>query len=56
LDFILPRSKKPSLKLIAKIKQKEIPLIGGRYAKCSYDAMCALGKLFECEIQVMKKI
>lgn len=53
---MLPKSKKVTTKLIRKIKQTEVPLEGGKPIPCAYDAIVALGKLFECEIQVMKKI
>lgn len=51
LNFIIPRTKKSiTPALISKIKQTDIPLENGRPAKCNYDAICALGKLFECEV------
>ena len=57
LNFIIPRTKKSITPvLISKIKQTDLPLENGRPAKCNYDAICALGKLFECEVQIMKKI
>jgi hypothetical protein len=42
--------------MVKKIRKMPIPLVKGQIAPCSYEAKCALGKLFECEIQVMKKI
>ena len=58
LNFVVPRTKKKlTAGLIAKIKQTETPLIGGRVlGPQNYDAMCSLAKLFECEVQIMKKI
>lgn len=57
LDFIIPRTKKKISKtLINKIKQTNKALENGQVAKCKYNAICTLAKLFECEIQVMKKI
>ena len=57
LDFIIPRTKKKiTKKLILKIKQSVEPLVNGKTRKSNYDAVCSLAKLFECEIQVMKKI
>ena len=57
LDFILPRTKKKITRgLLAKIKQVQHPLRNGKGPKSGYDAICSLAKLFECEIQVMKKI
>lgn len=57
LDFIVPHTKKkitPSL--VNKIRQIDKPLKNGRINDVKYDSICILGKLFECEIQVMKKI
>lgn len=57
LDFIIPRTKKKITKsLIVKIRQHTEPLVNGKIRKSNYDAVCSLAKLFECEIQVMKKI
>lgn len=57
LDFIIPRTKKKITKtLVDKIKQTRLALDHGQVAKCKYNAVCTLAKLFECEIQVMKKI
>lgn len=57
LDFIIPRTKKKiTRRLIGKIKQMHEPLQNGKLRKSGYDAVCSLAKLFECEIQVMKKI
>ena len=57
LDFIIPRTKKKiTRRLIGKIKQIHQPLNQGKMKKSGYDAVCSLAKLFECEIQVMKKI
>ena len=57
LDFIIPRTKKKITKvLINKIRQTNNPLQNGITKKCKYSSVCTLAKLFECEIQVMKKI
>ena len=57
LDFVIPRTKKRiTQKLVKKIKQQEIPLIGGKLEPASYEGVCVLAKLLECEIQVLKKI
>ena len=57
LDFIIPRTKKKiTQKLVNKIKQSDAALKNGRHQQVHYDGICVLGKLFECEIQVMKKI
>lgn len=57
LDFIIPRTKKKiTRRLINKIKQTQMPLNNGKLKKSGYDAVCSLAKLFECEVQVMKKI
>lgn len=51
LDFIIPRTKKKiTQKLVNKIKQTEVPLVQGRMPPASYDGVCVLAKLFECEI------
>lgn len=42
--------------MVNKIRQVRKPLANGQVAKCKYNAVCTLAKLFECEIQVMKKI
>ena len=57
LDFIIPRTKKRiTKKLISKIRQTQPPLVKGITKKCKYDVICSLAKLYECEIQVMKKV
>lgn len=51
LDFIIPRTKKKITQtLVNKIKQVDLPLKNGKNSKVNYDAICVLGKLFECEI------
>jgi hypothetical protein len=53
IDFIIPQSKKKvSTRLLKKIKRKEVYEI----KKCGYDVMCTLAKLFECEIEIKRKI
>jgi len=53
LDFALPRSRKKLTKrLVNKIKRR--PALNKK--KCTYAAVCSLAKLFECEVQMMKKI
>jgi hypothetical protein len=57
LDFVIPRTKKKITKrLITKIKQQPMELCNNPQYKCKYDSVCTLAKLFECEIQIMKKI
>ena len=56
LNFVLPRGAKITNKFIPKIRQKEIPLQDGRQKPCNYDAICALGRLFEQEIMVLKQV
>jgi len=57
LDFIMPRTKRRITKaMVNKIKQSQLVLDHGKIVKCKYNAVCTLAKLFECEIQVMKKI
>lgn len=51
LDFIIPRTKKRiTQSLVNKIRQTEPVLNKGRNESVNYDAVCVLGKLFECEI------
>jgi hypothetical protein len=53
IDFIIPQSKKKvSTRLLKKIKRKDLHEI----KKCTYDIMCTLAKLLECEIQIKKKV
>ena len=57
LDFIIPKTKKRiTKKLLTKISKVQEPLVRGKAQKVKYDAVCSLAKLFECEVQVMKKI
>jgi Ca2+-binding EF-hand superfamily protein len=56
LEFILPRTKKMTKGLVNKIRQTKLVLDRGKLAKCKYNAVCTLAKLFECEVQVMKQI
>ena len=57
LNFVIPRTKKKiTSKLVNKIKQIEQPISANPNNRANYDAVCALAKLFECEISVLKKI
>ena len=53
IDFVLPQSgKKITARLLKKIKRKEPHEI----KKCSYEMVCTLAKLFECEIAIKRKV
>lgn len=57
LNFVIPRTKKKiTKKLISKIRQTEQPICNSNSNRFDYDAVCALAKLFECEISLLKKI
>jgi len=55
LNFIIPKTKKSITPLLIRKIKQDAP-DNEKPAKCNYDAICALGKLFECEVQIMKKI
>ena len=57
LNFVIPRTKKKITKqLVSKIRQIDQPIQESQSNKYDYDAVCAVAKLLECEISLLRKI